>query len=140
MSEQKPRVVSIGEATIEFVRGGDGRFAVSCAGDTFNVAIYLARAGIDAAFATALGDDPYSDAILALAAAEGVARDLVLRTRGRLPGLTVTDTDTTGGRHRHEWRGESPARQSPSTIGPRARSLKGSAPSRSRLRYQNAFV
>src|SRR2546422_730416 len=111
MSEQKPRVVSIGEATIEFVRGGDGRFAVSCAGDTFNVAIYLARAGIDAAFATALGDDPYSDAILALAAAEGVARDLVLRTRGRLPGLTVTDTDTTGGRHRHEWRGESPARE-----------------------------
>ena len=85
MSEQRPRVVAVGEALIEFVRGGDGRFGIGCAGDSFNVAVYLARAGIDAAFATALGDDPYSDAILALAAAEGVASDLVLRTRGRLP-------------------------------------------------------
>src|SRR5712691_8479801 len=54
MSEPKPRVVCIGEAMIEFVRGGDGRFGLGCAGDTFNVAVYLARAGIDAAFATAL--------------------------------------------------------------------------------------
>ena len=93
MSEQRPRAVSVGEAMIELVRGGDGRFGIGCAGDTFNVAVYLARAGIDAAFATALGDDPYSETILALAAAEGVASDLVLRLRGRLPGLTVVDTD-----------------------------------------------
>src|SRR5215831_13057735 len=83
MSEQRPRVVAVGEALIEFVRGGDGRFGIGCAGDTFNVAVYLARAGIGAAFATALGDDPYSEAILALAAAEGVASDLVLRARRR---------------------------------------------------------
>jgi 2-dehydro-3-deoxygluconokinase len=95
---------------IEFVRGGDGRFVMGCAGDTFNVAIYLARTGIDAAFATALGDDPYSEAILALADAEGVSRDLVLRQRGRLPGVSVIDTDVGGARHRHEWRGESAAR------------------------------
>jgi 2-dehydro-3-deoxygluconokinase len=111
MSEQRPRVVSIGEATIEFARGSDGRFAMGCAGDTFNVAIYLARTGIDAAFATALGDDPYSDAILALADAEGVSRDLVLRVRGRLPGLSVADSDTGGAYRRHEWRGEAPARE-----------------------------
>src|SRR5215475_5231133 len=92
MSEPKARVVSIGEATIELIRGGDGRFGLGCAGDTFNVAVYLARAGIDSAFATALGDDPYSEAILALAAAEGVVSDLVLRTRGRLPGLAVVDS------------------------------------------------
>ncbi len=110
MNEQRPRVVSIGEAMIEFVRGGDGRFGVGCTGDTFNVAVYLARAGIDAAFATALGDDPYSEAILALATAEGVAGDLVLRMRGRLPGLAVVDSDQAGTRH-HDWRGESPARE-----------------------------
>jgi len=96
---------------IEFVRGGDGRFAMGCAGDTFNVAIYLARAGVGAAFATALGDDPYSDAILALADAEGVSRELVLRVRGRLPALSVVDLDAAGARHRHEWRGEGPARE-----------------------------
>jgi 2-dehydro-3-deoxygluconokinase len=111
MSQQKSRVVSIGEAVIEFVRGGDGRFGIACAGDTFNVAVYLARAGIDASFATALGDDPYSEAILALAAAEGVAGDLVLRTRGRLPGLAVVDGDPAGARNHYDWRGEAPARE-----------------------------
>src|SRR5262245_50779213 len=102
MNEQQPRVVSIGEALIEFVRGGDGRFGITCAGDTFNVAVYLARAGIGSAFASALGDDPYSEAILALAAAEGVASDLVLRTRGRLPGLTVTDGEAAGARRHYD--------------------------------------
>jgi 2-dehydro-3-deoxygluconokinase len=111
MSEQRPRAVCVGEAVIEFVRGGDGRFGIGCAGDTFNAAVYLARAGISAAFATALGDDPYSDAILALAAAEGVAGDLVVRMRGRLPGLAVVDTDAAGAPRRHDWRGEAPARE-----------------------------
>ena len=111
MSEQRTRAVSVGEATIEFVRGGDGRFGITCGGDAFNVAVYLARAGIDAAFATALGDDPYSEAILALAAAEGVASDLVLRLRGRLPGLSVVDGDAAGARHRYDWTGEAPARE-----------------------------
>ena len=110
MSEQRPRVVAVGEALIEFARGGDGRFSIGCAGDSFNVAVYLARAGIDAAFATALGDDPYSDAILALTAAEGVAGDLVLRTRGRLPGLAVVDADTAGTRRRYDWGADAPAR------------------------------
>ena len=108
--EQRPRTVCVGEATVEFVRGGDGRFGMGCSGDTFNVAVYLARAGIDTAFATALGDDAYSDAILALATAEGVAGNLVLRQRGRLPGIVVVDTDAAGGRRRYDWRGESPAR------------------------------
>jgi 2-dehydro-3-deoxygluconokinase len=94
---------------IELVRGGDGRFGLTSSGDTFNVAVYLARAGIDAALATALGDDPYSDAIMALASAEGVASELVLRARGRLPGLAVSETDAAGALRHHEWRGEAPA-------------------------------
>jgi 2-dehydro-3-deoxygluconokinase len=111
MSEQPPRVVVVGEAIIELVRGGDGRFALGCGGDTFNVAIYLARSGMQAAFATALGEDPYSKAILALAAAEGVASDLVLQVRGRLPGLVVDDGNSSGAHHAQEWRGEAPARE-----------------------------
>ena len=55
MSEQRPRVIAVGEALIEFVCGADGRFGLRCGGDAFNVAIYLARAGMNAAFATALG-------------------------------------------------------------------------------------
>ena len=110
MSEQKPRVVCVGEVMIELTRGGDGRLAFASGGDTFNTAVYLARAGIDVAFASALGDDRYSDAILAQAAAEGVACDLVLRVGGRLPGLYMIDTDAAGQRQFHYWRGEAPAR------------------------------
>jgi 2-dehydro-3-deoxygluconokinase len=109
MSEQKPRVIVVGEALIELARGADGRFTLGCAGDTFNTAIYLARAGLDTAFATALGDDPYSDAIVALAAAEGIAGDLMLRVPGRLPGLCLADLDAKGDRHLSYWRDSAPA-------------------------------
>src|SRR5256885_16890920 len=101
MSEQRPRVVAVGEALIEFVRGGDGRFGIGCAGDSFNVAGYLARAGGDAAVATPVGGGPHSDAILALAAPGGGASDLVLRTRGRLPRLPPGAAATARPRRRY---------------------------------------
>ncbi|MGA8319762.1 MAG: PfkB family carbohydrate kinase, partial [Xanthobacteraceae bacterium] len=63
---QKAGVVCVGEVLIELARGADGRFSPSCGGDTFNTAIYLARAGLNVAFASAIGDDPYSDSVLAL--------------------------------------------------------------------------
>ena len=92
-------------------RGGDGRFGMACGGDTFNTAVYLARAGIDVAYATALGDDPYSDGIVAMAAAEGIKTDLMLRVPGRLPGLYMIETDTKGERRFRYWRDEAPARE-----------------------------
>ncbi len=110
MGEQQGRVVAIGEVMVEMARGSDGRFTPSCGGDTFNTAVYLARAGIPTAFATALGDDPFSDGILALAAAEGVATDLVLRERGRMPGLYLIEADSTGKRLFYYWRDTAPAR------------------------------
>ena len=111
MSEQKPRAVCVGEVLVELARGADGRFALSYGGDTFNTAIYLARAGIDAAFATALGDDPYSDGMVALAAAEGVATNLILRPRGRLPALCLIDGGRGGERAVRCWREGAPARE-----------------------------
>jgi 2-dehydro-3-deoxygluconokinase len=110
MSEAK-RAICIGEAIVELARGGDGRFALGSGGDTFNTAIYLARAGQPTAFASALGDDPYSDAILALAQAEGVATDLILRVGGRLPALALIDADAQGARRAHDWREAAPARE-----------------------------
>lgn len=111
MSQPRSRVVCVGEVVIEFARGGDGRFAPGYGGDTFNTAIYLARTGLGVAFATALGDDPYSDGALALAAAEGIASDLVLRVPGRLPGLCVIDADAAAKRRFYYWRNQSPARE-----------------------------
>jgi 2-dehydro-3-deoxygluconokinase len=109
MNETK-RAICVGEAVVELIRGGDGRFALTSGGDTFNTAIYLARAGVPMAFASALGDDPYSDAVVSLAAAEGVATDLILRVAGRLPALALIDTDAQGRRRSHAWREAAPAR------------------------------
>ena len=111
MTDSSKRTICIGEAIVELARGGDGRFALASAGDTFNTAIYLARAGINTGFVSALGDDPFSDAIVSLAAAEGIASDLILRAPGRLPGLALVDADGKGGRRTHYWRESAPANE-----------------------------
>jgi 2-dehydro-3-deoxygluconokinase len=108
------RSVCIGEAGIALARGADGRFTLQCEGDTFNTAIYLTRAGQPTAFASALGDDPYSDTINALAQAEGVATDLVLRCPGRLPGLRLISAaaqTAQQGMRIDSWEGLAPARE-----------------------------
>ncbi|HET7681642.1 MAG TPA: sugar kinase [Xanthobacteraceae bacterium] len=110
MGEQPPRVISVGEVMVELARQNDGRFGIGCGGDTFSTAVYLARAGIDVAYASALGDDRYSDDIVAMAKAEGIATDLVLRAPGRLPGLYLIETDGKGERSFTYWRDASPAR------------------------------
>jgi 2-dehydro-3-deoxygluconokinase len=109
MNEQKAGAVCVGEVLIELARGADGRFSPSCGGDTFNAAIYLARAGLDVAFASAVGDDPYSDSVVALAAAEGVSSDLILRVAGRQPGLSLIESGPAGERITRYWREGAPA-------------------------------
>src|ERR1039457_582276 len=111
MTDPDKRAVCIGEAIGELARGADGRLALASSGDTFNTAIYLARAGLAVAFASALGDDPFSDAIVSLAQAEGIGTDLILRAAGRLPGLALVDADGKGERRVHYWREAAPARE-----------------------------
>ena len=58
-----------------------------------------------------MGDDPYSDGLMALAAAEGVNGDLIARVPGRMPGLYLIETDAKGERKFYYWRDTSPARE-----------------------------
>jgi 2-dehydro-3-deoxygluconokinase len=111
MIERKSRVICVGEVLIELTRVADGTFAPACGGDAFNAAIYLARAGLDVGFATAIGDDPYSDSIVALASAEQVSSALVLRVPGRLPGLCLVERSRSGERVLHIWDEGAPARE-----------------------------
>jgi 2-dehydro-3-deoxygluconokinase len=108
---EKNRVICVGEVMVELARGADNRYGLSFGGDTFNTAVYLARAGIPAAYATAMGDDPYSDRLMSLAAAEGVNADLITRVAGRMPGLYLIETDEKGERKFYYWRDTSPARE-----------------------------
>ena len=111
MTKKPRRVVCVGEVMVELAHGADGRYGLSYGGDTFNTAIYLARAGVPIGYGTALGDDPYSDGVAALAAAEGVSTELILRLPGRMPGLYLIETDKAGERRFYYWRDTSPARE-----------------------------
>lgn len=103
-------VVSVGECMVELARGGDGRFGLAFGGDTFNTAAYLARCGVPVAYATAVGDDPYSAGIVAAAAAEGVGSHLIGVLPGRMPGLYLIETSAGGERSFWYWRDRAAAR------------------------------
>jgi 2-dehydro-3-deoxygluconokinase len=105
------QAVSIGEVMVELQREPDGRFALAFGGDTFNTAVYLARAGVSTSYATGLGDDRFSDAILALCERENVGAGPILRAKGRVPGLYLIETDAKGERSFTYWRDTSPARE-----------------------------
>jgi len=87
------------------------RLAQLARGDSFNTAVYLARAGLNVGFATAVGDDPYSDSIVALALAEGLGADLILRVPGRLPALSLVEHGQSGKSVSRVWGDGAPARE-----------------------------
>lgn len=95
---------------IELRELADGRFSRGYGGDTLNTAIYLARLGARVDYVTALGDDPWSDEMVAGWRAEGVGTGLVARLPGRNPGLYVVQTDERGERRFTYWRERAPAR------------------------------
>jgi 2-dehydro-3-deoxygluconokinase len=96
---------------IEIREGADGSVSRGYGGDTLNTAVYLARLGINVDYITALADDPWSAEMIAGWQAEGVGTDQVVRLPGRLPGLYIIRTDTTGERFFSYWRESAPARQ-----------------------------
>jgi 2-dehydro-3-deoxygluconokinase len=108
------KVASIGECMIELRHRGETLLELAYGGDTLNFAVYLARLtrgrGVGVDYVTALGDDPYSDAMLALWQAEGIGCDLVARLPGRLPGLYTIRTDQRGERTFTYWRSATAAR------------------------------
>lgn len=91
--------------------GRDGLYQRGLAGDSFNTAIYLARAGLTVDYLTRLGDDPASDDIIALLEAEHIGISQVTHCPGRQPGLYIIDNDAAGERYFSYWRDHSPARE-----------------------------
>jgi 2-dehydro-3-deoxygluconokinase len=108
------RVASIGECMIELRHRGAAVLDLAYGGDTLNTAVYLARLIRDrdarVHYVSALGDDAYSDGMLAMWQDEHIATDLVARLPGRLPGLYTIRTDARGERTFTYWRSASAAR------------------------------
>lgn len=108
-----PTVVALGECMLEVRHGADGAAALAAGGDSYNTAVYLARAGAGAiavSYATVLGTDPYSDDLLAAMRLEGLDTSLVERVDGRLPGLYLIRVDAHGERTFSYYRDASAAR------------------------------
>ena len=110
MSADSPRIAAIGECMIELSDTGDGRLSLAYGGDSLNTSVYLARLGAAVDYVTALGDDAYSEAMLAFWRAEGIGTRHVRRLPGRLPGLYTIRTDAAGERSFYYWRSAAAAR------------------------------
>ena len=108
------RVAALGECMIELSQRGPHELGLAYGGDTLNTAVYLARMGrgrsIKVDYVTALGDDPYSEAMLSFWQAEGLGTELVQRLPQRLPGLYMIRTDEKGERSFYYWRSAAAAR------------------------------
>lgn len=104
-------LICFGECMIELSRvAAAGAFRMGFAGDTANVAIYAARGGVDAAYLSAVGTDPYSEEMRGFLTGEGVDCSLVLTHPARVPGLYAIRTDAQGERSFTYWREQSAAR------------------------------
>jgi 2-dehydro-3-deoxygluconokinase len=108
------KVASIGECMIELRHRSETDLELAYGGDTLNFAVYLARLtrgrDVSVDYVSALGDDRYSDAMLAMWRTEGIGCELVARLPGRLPGLYTIRTDRRGERTFTYWRSASAAR------------------------------
>lgn len=115
MADTLTRVACVGECMIELHEAGPGVLRRGFGGDTLNTAVYLARGlggrGARVEYVTALGDDPFSDAMIEAWHGHGVGTELVRRLPGRLPGLYLIQTDGAGERRFYYWRREAPARE-----------------------------
>jgi len=95
-------IISIGECMMELRHRDEATLTLGFGGDTLNTALYMSRAGapqgLRVSYLTALGDDPYSDRMVAAWQEEGIDTGLVARLSGRLPGLYIIRTNAAGER------------------------------------------
>ena len=106
------RICCAGEVMVEMSAVDDGGlYRRGVAGDSYNTAVYLARAGCNVSYLTRLGDDAYSGEIVDRLSAEGIGTDWVTHCEGRQPGLYVIDNDANGERRFSYWRDHAPARE-----------------------------
>ena len=92
-------------AELSDVRPGVARLGV--AGDTFNTAIYMRRAGVPVRYVSVIGTDPLSAQVARIAEEEGIETVDILRSPDRPVGLYVIETDDAGERRFTYWRSNS---------------------------------
>ena len=108
------RVHVFGECMLELQGTAFGAMQQTYGGDTYNTAVYLARCGaglgLRVDYATAVGNDELSQALLHHWQADGVGTSLIRQLPGRLPGLYLIQVDAKGERRFSYWRDQAAAR------------------------------
>jgi len=110
------KFAAIGECMLELSHRSSYELNLGFAGDTYNVATYLARfsrsLALQVSYVTAVGDDPYSDMMIATWQKENIDTSKVIRLAKRLPGLYLIRTEPASGeRHFYYYRKEAPVKQ-----------------------------
>lgn len=121
--EKQPlKIACVGEAMIEVsVNATDTEkdsaqttlSRIGFAGDSLNTAIYLKRAignNAEVAYVTRLGNDVFSERLLAFIQSENIDTQVIERSDKKIPGLYAITTDTDGERSFTYWRDNSAAR------------------------------
>lgn len=110
-----PRVAIIGECLVELRDAKAPHLTYGFGGDTFNTAAYMARLGarlgrfVD--YVSALGDDRFSQEMLAFWQSYNVGTTLTQIIPGRCAGLYLVSVDAAGERSFTYWRNASAARE-----------------------------
>ncbi|WP_153448866.1 2-dehydro-3-deoxygluconokinase [Vibrio algicola] len=108
------RIAIIGECMVELQNTGDATYKQSFGGDTLNTALYLSRLThshqLTTSYATGLGKDPFSVAMLDSWQQENINTDLVHISDTKLPGLYSISTTPDGERTFQYWRNDAAAR------------------------------
>lgn len=115
MKKKPIKFAAIGECMLELRHVNKQLLAISFAGDTFNVALYLARyrakLNIEIDYVTALGNDPYSKMMLKAWQQEGIKTNLTQTIPNSLPGIYLIRTNAKGERSFYYYRSQSAARK-----------------------------
>lgn len=104
-------IAVLGEVMIELAPAGAGLFRAGVAGDTYNTAVMLSQLGADVCYATALGDEQFSDKIREAMQQHGLNNSAVLTLKAQQPGLYCISNSANGERSFSYWRQQSAARQ-----------------------------
>ena len=103
-------IACVGECMLELTSLPNGDLRMGFGGDTLNTAVYMARLGAHTSFVSAIGNDAYSNSMLAQWQDEGIATADVTIDTEHNAGLYAIQTDDSGERSFTYWRSDSAAK------------------------------
>lgn len=115
MTQKRAQLAVVGECMLEFSEQASNQFTLSFAGDTYNMAVYCQRCAdpdrVQVEYITAVGDDLYSDRMLARWREEHIGTHWVRRLANQNAGAYLISTDSHGERSFQYYRSDSAARE-----------------------------